>query len=890
MKEIPKLADCWAKTDPVSGNTVLSVKDHCNVVGHVAEALLNILPEKVLESLPQGAQATAAAHDLGKLTPGFQLKAPSWSFYDYLIKEVQHDNLAKNHATIGQAHLQELARINGNKYSGYWFVSTGGHHGSYPAGFKSMYKGRLSEGGLEQIFCDLREELLTSLIKTFGPLPKCSAKGEEQRVHLLTGFTIFADWIGSNSEEEWFPYSLGFEKEAIRERARIVLQKLGFEAKPKTGLSFGQLFNPESPKDFTPRPLQKILLEAADSPGLYIVEAPMGDGKTEAALAAAYKRWTQGDERGLYFALPTQLTSDKIHERIADFLSNALGEGAIQTLVHGNAWLKDDHVRTLQPRFKEDCGSPPENDHNDTEEVMRWYSGSRKGLIAPFGTGTIDQALLSILPAKFAALRYFALAGKVVVIDEVHSYDPYVSALVDRLIQFLLKAGSTVIILSATLTAKRRAGLVAAAGASETSHPTAYPLLTKVATGSPEAEHLYVDQKHPEKKIQLTHKVLDEKNEIEYWREIAEQVEAGANVVVIRNTVALAQETYRIILSQLRSNEETNQTGLLHSRFPRWKRKENEELWTTLLGKDDSRRPKGSLLVSTQILEQSVDIDADLLVTDLAPADLVLQRIGRLHRHVRNRPAGFEQPICHILHPSTDWSGEVKDVKAAITPHHYIYPPLTLWQASTELSKTSEISLPRNIRGVLETCASKVPSPDSSEAIKKFYTDHLEIIRTQKGTADVRGIYNAAAIEDKEGRETRYGIKPAAELILLKEKPVERGDLVEIAFQQGPSIKFRKDEFSFPLAKALQLNAVRIPAYLVRSQLSSSESPMWLKRHLSGAVLAAPSENLTGLQLIPEAESQYQVFNHPTFGISYQRGQASDLPPTHGTTQEDSWF
>lgn len=526
---------------------------------------------------------------------------------------------------MSQAHLVSRCQT---PAAANWLISTGGHHGRYPLGFQAKVpKNRRFEGGVDG-FGALRDELMGKLVELFGPLPEENADGERERIHLLTGFTVFADWIGSNND--WFPPDHPTDLDALRQTAEECLERLRWVARIRSGTCFGRLFQPDSPDCIQPRPIQTALIKAADRPGLYIVEAPMGMGKTEAALAAAYRRWTEGDERGLYFALPTQLTSNRIHDRVHAFLRVATDSESIETLIHGSAWLKDGESRRIVRR-------PDTDEYNESDEVLRWFSSTRKQLLAPFGTGTVDQALLAVLPAKFAALRYFALAGKVVVIDEVHSYDPYMSELVDRLVGYLIKAGSTVIVLSATLTVTRRRELVEAAGAVEVSQPEAYPLITKAAAGEPEAEHIEIREKLEEKKVRIENR-FEADESAAYWQQVAEIVEAGANVVVIRNTVALAQETYLRLRSLLTEQTPADHVGLLHSRFPQNERDERETKWTRLLGKEDADRPSGSLLVSTQIVEQSVDIDADLLVTDLAPIDLILQRIGRLHRHRRSRP------------------------------------------------------------------------------------------------------------------------------------------------------------------------------------------------------------------------------------------------------------
>ncbi len=873
--------DCWAKTNE-DGIPCLSVKDHCTVVGEVARILFSSLSRSVASVLPAGSVSLVASHDIGKLTPGFQLKAVRWIWYAKLKHSIIADGLCSNHAIVSQWHLQNSSSFQSDKKRQYWLTSTGGHHGRYSCGCKNL-KQAPYEGG-DQRFIKLREELLEFLIERFGPLPVEVAKKEHERIHLLTGFTIFSDWIGSNSD--WFPYDISTDSKTLATTAQHALDEINWTVKIRPNLSFGEQFqDPKNPVQIHPRPIQIALHDAADAPGLYIVEAPMGMGKTEAALATAYRRWTDGDERGLYFALPTQLTSNKIHERINQFLTNVLGEESTQTLIHGNAWLADKSTRQVVPAWNEADPAHPENEHNEVNEALRWYSSTRKQLIAPFGTGTIDQALLSVLPARFAALRYFALAGKVVVIDEVHSFDPYMAVLIDRLIRYLIKAGSTVIILSATLTSQRRAELVQAAGATENETIEAYPLITKVATGDALAKHIPVPAPGAGQSISLKHETLTPEREEKFWESIADKVEKGANVVVIRNSVALAQNTYRDLKSRISSHIPPEHIGLIHSRFPQIERDCNEAYWTSILGKEDKRRPQGSLLVATQIVEQSVDIDADCLITDLAPTELILQRVGRLHRHPRKRPDGFEQAVCYILHPATDWQGETNTIKSALNPHHWIYPPLSLWQASMTLKPLHQIDLPKDIRPLLERSASlKTPKASSGRALAKFEEEADSENQAMRGTANLRDVFNAAAIEDTEGIETRYGIKPTANLIILPKPPVEQSGRVTWLLPNGETRTTRIGEFDYPLAKALRQHATRIPAYLVRERLRSA--PSWLSLHIDSAVLAMPTDDSTELILYPDPTANHTLYYRKDLGVTFQKNETV----FEQTEPEDFWF
>lgn len=859
MLSHPTLAECWAKTDHL-GQPNLRVDTHSLIVGQVSKTLLENLLPHIRALFPAGSPTLVAAHDIGKLTPGFQLKCPLWKFHESTAADTYHDQLERNHAFVSQSYLQQAFE---NLEATLWLVATGGHHGSYPFGFRPRI--RPSNEGGNPHFLPLRDELLNQLITTFGPLPTEPAnKLDRHRVHLLTGLTILADWIGSNSV--WFPvgWNQDFDANEIARKTEEIIQGLRLLPRLKKNLTFGQLFNPSAPGQFQARALQSALIKEADTSGLYIVEAPMGLGKTEAALAAAYQLWKQGHNRGLYFALPTQLTSEKIHDRIHSFLSVATDVETVQALIHCNAWLDALNVRQLSPLL-DDTPNNPELDHNDTDESLRWFSTSRRQLLAPFGTGTIDQALLAVLPARFAALRFFSLAGKVVVIDEVHSYDTYTSALIDRLVEYLLKVGSTVIILSATLTARRRAELVAAAGATETSPTQAYPLLTKVPFGQKKAQHICHNLGELTQPSTV-HLESTSSNSRTLYQDVAEKVLAGANVVVIRNTVALAHETFHEIKHHLTDAIPTSHRGLIHSRFPQWQRQENEEAWMTFLGKDSRHRPSGSLLVATQIVEQSVDIDADYLITDLAPVDLLIQRIGRLHRHPRPRPSGFEKPTCLVLHPEVDWNATPKAIQSQLTPHRFIYPPLALWQASNFLSEKKTLVLPEEIRSFLEDAHARLPTPDSPAA--QFLEENTREQATQHFTAKQRDIF-ATAIDDIEGKETRYGIKPTGYLILLKSPPEEHENQIALHFVHGPAITLRPGDFSFPLARALHLNAIRLPRYLIQGSLS--ENPDWLTRHLPDALLAIVSDDNSNLELAHATTNTHTFEYHYDSGLTYQK-------------------
>ena len=401
------------------------------------------------------------------------------------------------------------------------------------------------------------------------------------------GLTTVADWIGSGRffdrpEETW------------EDKIDMALDEAGFVIPGfRHGLSFSEVFG------FSPRGAQEQFFKQISGPGVYILEAPMGIGKTEAALYAAYQLLDKGKAGGVYFALPTQLTSNKIYERFNQFLDVILSSDCTHRalLLHANAWL----VQT-------DMGE-------EGRPGGAWFNQSKRGLLAPFAVGTIDQALMAAMNVKHGFVRAFGLAGKVVILDEVHTYDTYTGTIIDALLELLVQLDCTVLILSATLNKKRRETLLGLATRKEN-----YPLITavpkeKFRNNNDIIHELAVTAEHT-KKV----KIVLQKNQDEAIEEVSRRAEQGQQILWIENTVDEAQQRYLDIAA--RAFGVGIDCGLLHSRFTVEDRQRIEDKWVRLYGKDGhlqgERQQRGRILVGTQVLEQSLDIDADFLVSRFA--------------------------------------------------------------------------------------------------------------------------------------------------------------------------------------------------------------------------------------------------------------------------------
>ncbi len=414
-------------------------------------------------------------------------------------------------------------------------------------------------------------------------------------------------------------------------------------------------------------------MDAATQAGVYVLEAPMGLGKTEAALYVAYQMLQSGQASGIYFALPTQLTSNKIYERFNTFLEHILTADCPHSsalLLHGKAWLQE---------------------HEMGEEGRpggAWFNSSKRGLLAPFAVGTIDQALMAAMNVKHGFVRAFGLAGKVVILDEVHTYDAYTGTLLDALVKLLRQWHCTVIILSATLNQDRRAQMLEASLNSQ-----AYPLITSIQ--GEQTEEIPIEPPPPNT-VQITLQV-DTTSAVQ---EALDRASQGQQVLWLENTVAEAQERYLDLAA--RAHEIGIDYGLLHSRFTAADRQTIEERWVNVFGKNGhaKRVKQGRILVGTQVLEQSLDIDADFLVTAFAPTDMLLQRLGRLWRHIDTpRPAGA---VCEAWIIAPDLNTAISQPYSTFGNSAYVYSPYVLCRSLQVWEKLQQVELPTDIRPLIE--------------------------------------------------------------------------------------------------------------------------------------------------------------------------------------------
>ena len=807
-------ANFWAKTTP-EGRPGISVRDHCLNVGCVAEALRDVLPHALKRLVPQGATTLAALHDVGKITPGFLVKCPPWLARFNLEEVAASENWANhqpNHAVVSQWTLQRL--FPSSKLHG-WSAVVGAHHGRP----NERTLGLLKVGPVGGSFWEqARGRLVAELELALGPLPENPPESEAV-LWYVAGLITVADWIGSD-EDHFSPK--GGESQQARVKADTALHELGWApAKFQTGQAFTTLFPACAP----PRPLQTAALEQVREPGLYVMEAQMGAGKTEAALVAAYQLIVGGHASGLYFALPTQVTSNRIHTRVAEFLSRAEAAPDLRSLrlAHSNSWLLD---QAGLPRFRP--AAPTPEAAAEAAAGRSWFASSKRALLTPYGVGTIDQALLGIVAAKHFFVRQFGLAGKVIILDELHTYDLYTGTLVDVLIRRLLELKCTVIVLSATLTVARRRELVALAGPPPTELTDSYPLLTACTPGQPPREISF-----PAETSRTVRVNLSAQPPASIAESLMARAVAGECVLWVRNTVREAQETFRLL--QAHRCQDGPPVGLLLSRFPQFRREELENAWLDRLGRDEAKRPRGCVLVATQVVEQSVDIDADHLVTDLAPTDMLLQRLGRLWRHARpQRPCAA--PELHVVLPEPlaaldPQTASAPQLKAALGPTGRVYAPYVLLRTLAQWQARTGLALPADIRPLLEATYAELP--DEPPAWRELRAE-LESARDKlhRLALNNTNIWNQPTLDDEEGVQTRYNSRPTAQLLLATRVEALAKGYTRVDLVNGQTIEAADRDWSFPAAKAIHWNLVRLPRYALAGGLLAA--PAWLRQHVSG--------------------------------------------------------
>lgn len=671
-----ELAAAVAKSDRESGNDWLPFWMHSFDTAGIMEKLAQKrLPESISdylcaecggrEKLFSTLKFCALVHDIGKVTVVFQSRirdavefSPFAEYVD-LPKSGSFERISETpHALASEAILLKFGCLRG-------IASIAGAHHGKPTALTADVCNQI-EGGYKNpdnfygrgmkyksLFDSLWKEWLDYSLESAGfsdlsALPDISVPAQV----VISGMLITADWIASNTT--YFPLISADEQGQFSdypERTEAAWNKIHFTDIWNSTARFG--LDDEAFKErfgFLPNPTQADIISTAtdaESSGIYIIEAPMGLGKTEAALALSEILAARAGAGGMFFGMPTQATSNGIFPRLEKW-AGGLAEDE-QTLLaiklaHGNAALNEDYRELF-------TGHSNLNIESDSGLIVHdWFSGRKQTLLSDFVIGTVDQLLMAALKQKHVMLKHFGLSGKVVVVDECHAYDAYMSKYLDMAIQWLGIYKVPVIILSATLPAKRRAELVEAYVGrglkcidDAWKSSLAYPLLTYTEKNFVKQKALSFSGEQKEISVKTIYRD-------EVTARAGYAAERGGCVGVIVNTVRKAQE----IAAELQSAFPKAEVIIMHAQFIMTDRAGEEQILKRVGKHSTPESRRGLIIVGTQVLEQSLDLDFDLMITELCPMDLLLQRTGRLHRHNRVRPQGLETACCFVLDETDD--------------------------------------------------------------------------------------------------------------------------------------------------------------------------------------------------------------------------------------------
>ena len=693
-----------------------------------------------------------AVHDIGKATPYFQLKRSfrrdeeldgqilenlKSAGFKELDKFYTATELKESHQSMGQFMLAKrgvnmtVADIVG-AHHGRPMQITNGMDNSYTNFF---YQVSDKNSEIYKTWMDIHDEFFNRALEAAGyeavdEIPLISQPAQV----LFSALLIMADWITSN--EKYFPLidiaSFDISNTRVEDgyikwrNDRTEIWSPNFVDVNKI---YEERFKLADGAKFVPRDAQRKItevIEKTNEPGIVIFEAPMGMGKTEAALIAVEQLAKKTGRTGMFFGLPTQATSNGIFSRVSAWLENLtdyVSKERSVRLIHGKAALNKEFSDLPKSRniHEEDT-----NDKN-TVSVNDWFSGRKLSMLDDFTVGTIDQFLLVALKQKHLMLRHLGFANKVVVIDEVHAYDAYMGVYLYQAIKWMGAYGVPVVVLSATLPIEKRNELVKnymkGAGYKFTKAPKpenfdeseAYPLLT-ITDGE---KVIQFEDFEKEAGTDFDVNKLS-KAESEDIAELIKSITNEGVVGVIVNTVRKAQE-YARICSEVFGEQNV---FLLHSSFIATDRYKKEEELIRTIGKNGDR-PKFKIVIGTQVIEQSLDIDFDVLITELAPMDLILQRMGREHRHKNNkRPEHLATPKVYVLN-STEY-----DFDKGST---YVYDEYLLFR--TEYFLPQKINLPNDISHLVQlVCSEKELTIDNKLA--EIYNEYKRKYKTNKANKE----------------------------------------------------------------------------------------------------------------------------------------------------------
>lgn len=850
------IADFLAKSAPVQ-----SIPTHSIVSGLTAQGLLQkYVSEGVFEQMNRllnwSSDETSrfigyfvALHDIGKLAPHFAWSIASEGLRQKLEAEglnpaIKSPVCKYRHEKTTQFILYPIWTESGcdRKTARFLTGILGGHHQGKAGETESpASRWEPHHRALER---QMREFFYGETALRF---PTIHNQDRGFLGAILLAITILADWIASGGyfkdAEQWM--TQGTIRLQAEEKIAAFLQESGLSRQSVfTGETFCDVW-PNIPADGV-RPLQReterIFLQAGERISLVLLEAPMGEGKTEAGLYSALQMVRQWKKTGIYMGLPTAATANQMVSRMRELFALHNREEPVR-LLHAMAWLVDQQT--------------PENPEIDTEDVSiarRWLMPLRRGLLSSYAVGTVDQVMLSAMLIKYGVLRLLGLSGKALVIDELHAYDVYMSEILVCLLQWCRALEIPVVLLSATLPPEKKGQLIS----SVSEENRAYPAITAVTESGRLLVHPVSETTRRQRVNIVMEPILHAPQRIA-WRAI-QLVENGGCACVLMNTVRQAQEVFQC----LQEAETETQLLLFHARFPAGRRDQIEKECLRLFGKDKTHRPRRAILVATQVVEQSLDIDMDVMLTAIAPVDLLLQRTGRMFRHDNTpRPDGMDGPVLHVLVPEDD----------NMAADGFVYPECLLRQSIHLLENRNDIRIPEDIAGLVADGydMEKAPQKELDAWLERLMEDQISAGRREfYSLGNPEGAFrpiqdpDQIVFDDLErdgflSAKTRLG------------EPTERIALVEMdLFRQIEQLAEQRQDRRY---------APVVSKTLAREVLEQSVSAR--KKNLQGFQGICGERLLEGVRIFPAEQGVYtapdgrMICFDPLLGLIWKDGGAS---------------
>ena len=858
------LDQIWAKAEPFQ-----SIRTHSCLTGVVAQQLMdNTLPQGLQNmtaeymnldgvALSRWIGYLASLHDIGKIECQFQWKNEDsrQAITEADLKDSSTDPAAVRHELTTRSCLRgEIWKETRESRDAIRFFADllGAHHQG-----KTGRAGSICREGWSKLRADFELEMRCLFLEQEEiRFPRIERTRKGPLGAVLLGIVIMADWIASSElfsdAEDWFQTGNG-QEDALRR----IHQFLGVSGLLTQHIAFQPDFTsvwPDIPRNGL-RGLQEetesLFINQDERFSLLLLEAPMGEGKTEAGVYAAVQMAQQWGKEGFYIGLPTAATSNQMVGRMRLFLKAQQPSTTVR-LLHSTAWLVDEQ------------GSLPRFQTEEERFAASWLLPMRRGLLSNYAVGTVDQAMMSVLLVKYGALRLLGLAGKVLIIDELHAYDVYMSEILQRLLEWCKALKIPVVLLSATLTPEKKRQMLSPF----TSQPLeqVYPAVTAIT----ESGKVLINKVNKtEKRYTLGITLCTIRHQTEKIAELAiRHTEQGGCICVLLNTVQQAQDVYRAV----RALRYDGKVLLFHARFPVERRDEIERECIRLFGKDKSNRPEKAILISTQVVEQSLDVDFDGMMTAIAPIDLLLQRAGRVFRHDETkRPEGYDRPELQVLIPET-----VGDYQQ----DEYVYPKCLLNQSIHLLREKKQIQVPEDIpRLVAEGYDSQfAPQEDLDLWMEQWMDDQVkasastlcEISSPEKGFDPIRHM-ERVQFDDLESSsflsaKTRLG-EPTTRIVFLEPSEFE---LLEKQSVKSSGKKLLNG-VDGKACKPLMRRSVSLRSKLLKG-LDDRAAVLFGRKMLEGLRLYCAMQDEMGRKYLPKMDGSRLILDDE-YGVLFEDGE-----------------